>query len=63
MFAPPVAKPEEKSAAPSNNKSALHRSPSIGHRHGDGSVAEALALRPVPRDWASSSQSELGNRN
>lgn len=45
MFAPPVAKPQEKTAASSNNKSALQRSTAVGNR--DGGVEESLRLRPV----------------
>ncbi|MDQ6868146.1 MAG: DUF4157 domain-containing protein [Pseudomonadota bacterium] len=58
MFAPPVTKPKAKTAASSTNKLALERSTAVGHRHGDGGVAEALWLRAVPRGWAHSRQPE-----
>src|SRR5262245_60918366 len=36
MFAPPVAKPNAKAAAPSKNTSPLHRAAPFGHRLDDG---------------------------
>ncbi len=43
MFAPPVAKPKAKAAAPSKNTSPLHRAAPFGHRLDDGG-AEYLRM-------------------
>ena len=44
MFAPPVAKPKAKAAAPSRDTSTLHRAAPFGHRLDDGGV-EYLRMR------------------